>query len=130
MMGAAEAVKIHLAALDAGRNDFEDTLALIERYFEYSASGFHNGPLYNGPEENQGSCKLLALGQFCNLTEAQTLSCFGRHYRQVLDDPAGTSHGNIRQFMATGWSGIRFDQTPLRPRSALSPDEALDNNLS
>lgn len=130
MMGITEAIRIHLAALDAGRSDFEDTLALIERYFEYTASEFHNGPLHNGTDQNQGSCKLFALGQFCNLTESQTLSCFGRHYRQVLDDPAGTSHGNIRQFMATGWSGIRFDQMPLRLRGTITQDEALDKTPS
>ncbi len=129
-MTVNEAVKIHLASLDAQRSDFEDTLALIERYFDYTPAGFHNGPLFNGPGENEGSCKLFALGQFCNLSESDTLRCFGRHYQQVLDDPTGSSHGNIRQFIGTGWSGIRFEQSPLHLKSTPSQEAALESKPS
>ncbi|WP_328187066.1 HopJ type III effector protein [Marinobacter sp. OP 3.4] len=119
-----EALRIHLASLEAGHSDFEDTLALVDRHFDYAPTGFRNGPLYNDAGENEGSCKVFALGQFGNLTEAQVLSLFGRHYQGVLDDPAGTSHGNIRQFMTTGWSGIRFDAPALRPLTThLSPNQ-------
>ncbi len=109
-----EALKIHLASIAGGHSDFEDSLTLTERHFDYKPTGFRNGPLFNGPGENEGSCKAFALGQFGNLTEAQTLTLFGRHYQDVLADPAGTSHGNIRQFMTTGWSGIQFDGPALR----------------
>lgn len=123
-MNVNEALRIHLASLEAGHSDFEDTLALIGRHFNYAPTSFHNGPLNNSAGENEGSCKVFALGQFGNLTEAQTLSLFGRHYRDVLADPAGTAHGNIRQFMTTGWSGIRFDSPVLRPQTKnLSPDQ-------
>jgi len=114
-MNIIEAVRIHLASLDAGHSDFEDTLALVARHFDYSPTGFRNGPLYNAAGENEGSCKVFALAQFSNLNEAQALALFGRHYRDVLADPAGSSHGNIRQFMTTGWSGIVFDGPALRP---------------
>ncbi|SFR74651.1 HopJ type III effector protein [Marinobacter daqiaonensis] len=120
-MNLNEALRIHLASLDAGHSDFEDTLTLLERYFDYLPAGFHNGPLYNRPGENEGSCRIFALGQFGNLGEAQTLSLFGRHYRSVLDDPAGSNHGNIRQFMTTGWSGIRFEGPVLRPAVDKNP---------
>lgn len=115
-MNANDALRIHLASLQGGHSDFEDTLALIDRFFEYTPAGFHNGPLYNGPGENAGSCRVFALGQYCNLSEADTLNLFAQHYQQVLDEPAGNSHGNIRQFISTGWSGIRFDAQPLRLR--------------
>lgn len=115
-MNVNEAVRIHLASLAAGHADFDDTLALIERHFEYQPTGFHNGPLYNTAGENAGSCRVFALGQYCALTEADTLALFAQHYRQVLDEPAGSNHGNIRQFIGTGWSGIRFEDSPLRPR--------------
>lgn len=115
-MNLIEALQIHLASLEAGHSDFEDTLTLVERHCDYAPTGFHNGPLYNAAGENEGSCKVFALGQFGNLTEAQALLLFGRHYQSVLDDPAGTAHGNIRQFMTSGWSGIRFDGPALRPR--------------
>jgi len=111
-----EAVQIHLAALAAGHGDFSDTLALIDRHFDYQPAGFHNGPLYNAAGQNAGSCKVFALGRHCNLSEADTLKLFAEHYQEVMDNPAGDSHGNIRQFMGTGWSGIRFEADPLRPR--------------
>lgn len=117
-MNLTRAMQIHLASLSAGHADFEDSLALVERYFEYTPSAFRNGPLHNAAGENEGSCKLFALAQHCYLTEADTLTCFGRHYQQVLGDPAGSTHGNIRQFMGSGWSGIQFETAPLRPRPA------------
>ncbi|MGF2736401.1 HopJ type III effector protein [Marinobacter sp. DUT-1] len=117
-MNVNEAVRIHLAALEAGRSDFDDTLALIERYFEYQPTGFYNGPLFNAAGENAGSCRVFGLGRHCNLGESETLRLFAQHYQQVLDEPAGDSHGNIRQFISTGWSGIRFEGEPLRPHTA------------
>lgn len=124
-MNVSEALKIHLASLDAGHSDFEDTLALVDRHFDYMPTGFHNGPLHNAAGENEGSCKVFALGQFGNLTEAQALTLFGRHYRDVLDAPTGTAHGNIRQFMTSGWSGIRFDGPALRPRTTPSQNQDI-----
>lgn len=124
-MNVNEAVRIHLASLAAGHADFNDTLALIERHFEYQPTGFDNGPLFNAAGENAGSCRVFALGQYCNLTEADTLALFAEHYREVLDEPAGSSHGNIRQFVGTGWSGIRFEDSPLRPRP--SPNTMEEN---
>jgi hypothetical protein len=122
-MNVREALKIHLASLGAGHSDFEDTLALVGRHFGYTPTGFRNGPLRNAAGENEGSCKVFALGQFGNLTEAQTLTLFGRHYQDVLEDPSGTAHGNIRQFMTTGWSGIHFDGPALRPQSTISSQD-------
>ena len=116
-MNINEAVRIHLASLDAGHANFDDTLALIDQNFEFQPTGFNNGPVRNDAGENAGSCRVFALGQYCNLSEADTLNLFAQHYQQVLGDPAGDSHGNIRQFISTGWSGIRFDQQPLRARN-------------
>lgn len=120
-MGFQEALRIHLAALDAGRSDFEDTLALIDRFFEASPTTFQNGALVNQPDENTASCRIFALGHLAGLSEQQTLDCFGRHYQTVIDDPTGTGHANIRQFMSTGWSGVHFEGRPLIFRSAAEP---------
>ena len=116
-MNINETVRIHLASLDAGHANFDDTLVLIDRHFEFQPTGFNNGPLRNDAGENAGSCRVFALGQYCNLSEADTLNLFAQHYQQVLGDPTGDSHGNIRQFISTGWSGIRVDQQPLRARN-------------
>ena len=117
-MNVNEAVRIHLSSIEAGHAEFDDTLVLIERYFEFQPTGFHNGPLFNAQGENAGSCRVFALGRHCNLTEDETLKLFAQHYQQVLGDPAGDSHGNIRQFISSGWSGIRFEEEPLRLRPA------------
>ncbi|MEQ5837021.1 HopJ type III effector protein [Marinobacter sp. NFXS9] len=132
-MDFQNALRIHLAALDAGRSDFEDTLALVDRFFEFTPTAFRNGLLENRPDENSGSCRIFALGQLAGLAEQQTLACFGRHYRTVMDDPSGSSHANIRQFMSTGWSGIAFDGRALVFRASPldSPDsESTDDNTN
>lgn len=126
-MTLARAMAIHLASLSGGHADFEDTMALVDRYFDYSPGGFRNGPLHNAAGENEGACKTFALAQQCGLTETDTLCCFGRHYRTVLDRPAGRDHGNIRQFMGTGWSGIHFDAAVLRPKPT---DKTLEQEPS
>lgn len=115
-MNLAERVRIHLASVEAGHGQFADTLGLVEQFFQYQPTPFSNGPLKNAAGENEGSCRVFALAQHCNLNESDTLRLFAEHYQQVLDEPTGESHGNIRQFMTTGWSGIRFDSIPLRPR--------------
>jgi hypothetical protein len=39
---------------------------------------------------------------------------FGTYYRNdVLANPTGTDHGNIRNFMLSGWSEIKFDSPAL-----------------
>ena len=96
--------------------DFEDSMALIEAHFDYTPCAFSNGDQHNGAGENAGSCKILALGQLLGLSEAQTLACFGRFYRDVLATPEGSDHANIRNFMRTGWAGVHFEGTPLRRR--------------
>ena len=72
----------------------------------------------NAAGQNEGSCKILAFARLHQLTPEQTLHCFGGYYRkEVLGDPAGNSHQNIRQFMKTGWAGITFDYAPLAKAS-------------
>lgn len=57
---------------------------------------------------NEGSCKVFSFGKLASLSPEETLACFGEHYRSVVADPAGDSHGNIRAFMKTGWEGVLF----------------------
>lgn len=97
--------------------EFGDTLSVIERHYRYVPVGFRNGELVNAPGENAGSCRILAFARLHGLDESQTLHCFGRHYREdVLNDPDGDGHRNIRQFMRTGWAGVAFDESPLMRR--------------
>lgn len=93
--------------------DFEDTMQVIADNYTYTPSSFNNGDLENEAGQNEGSCKIFAFAKINNLNEEQTLKCFGRFYQDVVNTPDGTDHGNIRNFMQSGWSGISFEGTPL-----------------
>ncbi len=97
---------------------FNDTMALINRHFDYTPTCFTNGAgnvqAINKAGSNEGSCKIFALGKLLQLNEAQTLHCFGDYYRiDVLQHPEGNDHANIRNFMLHGWAGIKFDNVAL-----------------
>ena len=96
---------------------FSDCIETIDESYEFTPCSFHNGQQVNAAGENNGSCKIFAFAQLHQLDEAQTLACFGDYYRRdVLDNPQGEDHQNIRQFMQHGWGGISFDQQPLKAR--------------
>ncbi|WP_432698562.1 HopJ type III effector protein [Marinobacterium sp. YM272] len=96
--------------------EFEDSMAVIDEHFDYTPAAFTNGEQQNDAGQNAGSCKILAFGQLMNLSEEQTLRCFGRFYQDVLNTPEGSDHGNIRNFMKSGWNGVTFASTPLQRR--------------
>lgn len=93
---------------------FQQTITLIDALYEFTPTAFQNGEQSNAAGENNGSCKILAFALLHQLSEPQTLQLFGDFYRlEVLPDVKGTNHGNIRNFMRTGWDGIEFHGTPL-----------------
>lgn len=93
---------------------FTDTMAVVEHAYTFTPAAFTNGNLRNEAGQNSGSCKLFAFAMLNHLSEQQTLACFGAYYRDdVLKHPQGTDHQNIRNFMKTGWAGVKFDSMPL-----------------
>ena len=93
---------------------FTETIAVIEENYDFTPTAFENGELQNAAGENSGSCKLFAFAQLQNLSQAETLACFGAYYSdEVLKNPEGTNHQNIRNFMKTGWDGIKFNGSAL-----------------
>jgi hypothetical protein len=95
--------------------EFDEVMGVIDSTYTFTPTVFTNGELSNEADTNNGSCKIFAFGQLNGLDEAQTLACFGTYYRDdVLKQPEGDNHGNIRNFMKTGWNGIRFESEPLR----------------
>ena len=93
---------------------FAETIAVIEENYNFTPTAFQNGLQYNPAEENSGSCKLFAFAQVHDLSPEETLSCFGGYYfDDVLQHPEGSNHQNIRNFMKTGWNGIRFEGEAL-----------------
>jgi hypothetical protein len=102
--------------------EFPDSIAIINALYEYKPTGFRNHDVISEAGQNVGSCKLFAFARLHDLTESETLACFGAYYRaDVLRNPEGDSHPNIRQFMKTGWDGIEFFGVPLRAKQNI-PD--------
>jgi hypothetical protein len=94
--------------------EFADVMQVISQFYTYQPTGFSNGPLHNAADSNEGSCKIFYFAQLNGLTEFETLSLFGSYYRDdVLANPTATDHGNIRNFMLSGWAGINFDRAAL-----------------
>lgn len=98
------------------QTDFEDTITIINQLYYYYPTRFSNGltqTVINEAGQNEGSCRIFAFALLNQLSAASTLACFGRFYKDVLNEPQGTSHGNIRAFMRDGWAGVVFDGCAL-----------------
>lgn len=93
---------------------FDETMTVIDKYYNFEPTAFSNGNIRNNSGENNGSCKLFAFAKLQGLSEQQTLDCFGQYYRHdVLNNPAADDHQNIRNFMKTGWTSLKFEHQPL-----------------
>ena len=98
--------------------DFADVMSVVADNYDYTATAFKNGELQNEAGQNEGSCKLFAFAKLNQLDADQTLALFGAYYRDdVLGKPEGTDHGNIRNFMKTGWDGVVFSAEALAKKS-------------
>jgi len=93
--------------------DFKETIAVIENNYNFTPSAFKNGELENEISQNQGSCKVFSFAIQQELTKEETLACFGQYYVEVLEDPNGTGHQNIRNFMKTSFDGLQFENETL-----------------
>lgn len=90
--------------------EFNEVMAVISANYHYQPCRFSNGDLTNEAGSNEGSCKIFAFAKLHNLSQETTLACFGQYYREdVLLNPEGTDHGNIRNFIKQGWQGINFE---------------------
>ena len=107
--------------------DFQQVIQVIDQHYDFTPTRFHNGDQVNEANTNNGSCKILAFGQLHQLNEQATLNAFGDFYtRDVLQNPEGKDHQNIRNFMKTGWSGVQFDGQAfavIRSKSRKSPPD-------
>lgn len=94
---------------------FTDTIATVEENYIFTPTAFQNGTQHNASGENSGSCKLFAFAKLQNLSQDETLACFGAYYfEDVLKNPTGTDHQNIRNFMIHSWTGIKFEGEALK----------------
>ncbi len=105
-----------LALLDSAPEsiEFNDVMRVIGDNYSFTPTAFTCGEAVNEIGTNEGSCKILAFGLKNSLTPQQTLALFGRFYREdVLGNPDGADHANIRNFIVAGWNGVKFENNPL-----------------
>ena len=97
--------------------NFKEVIAYIDENYDFTPTKFTNGNTINEANQNNGSCKVFSFAQLKNLSKEQTLSLFGEFYREdVLKNPDGTDHQNIRNFIEFGWDGISFDGEALKKK--------------
>jgi hypothetical protein len=98
---------------------FSETIAVIDTNYDFTPTAFKNGELLNEAGQNNGSCKLFSFARLHGLTQLQTLQCFGAFYHNdVLKNPQGTDHQNIRNFIRFGWDGVVFQGNALTYKAA------------
>lgn len=98
--------------------DFNDVMDVIQENYRYQETEFMNGlgdsVIVNAAGTNEGSCKIFAFARLNNLSRDETLACFGSFYWiEVLQQPEGKNHQNIRSFIKHGWDGISFSGVAL-----------------
>lgn len=93
---------------------FSEVIAYIDENYEFTPTAFKNGDTTNQAGQNNGSCKVFSFAKAKELTKEQTLQLFGEFYRDdVLKNPDGDDHQNIRNFIRFGWEEIIFDGEAL-----------------
>ena len=98
---------------------FDQTLSVIDANYQFTPTRFRNGDAVNEADQNQGSCKLLSFAQLQGLSADEALACFGQYYRDdVLGNPDGSDHQNIRNCIRYGWEGVVFEGRALTARAS------------
>ncbi|KAK3268823.1 hypothetical protein CYMTET_22692 [Cymbomonas tetramitiformis] len=97
---------------------FNEVMAQVEESYRFTPTEYTSGfgtddELVNPAGTNNGSNKVFAFGMLYELTEEQTLRLFCQFFEDVKASPDGTDHGNIRNFMKSGWPGIRMPTLSL-----------------
>ncbi len=95
--------------------EFQEVIAVIDASYQFQPTKFRNGNTVNEAGQNSGSCKVFSFAKLNGLSQEETLACFGAFYRNdVLQNPEGTDHQNIRNFIEFGWDGIEFEGQALQ----------------
>ncbi len=95
----------------------EANIKAIQSVHHVPVQGFSVGLHRNASGENMGSLTILGFAKLYGLREDQVLSLFGEAAEEVLKDPDGTNHPNIRAFLKQGLSGVTFYDGGIRLHS-------------
>lgn len=94
--------------------EFKDVIAFIDEHYDFTPTKFNNGNTVNDAGQNNGSCKIFSFAKLNDLSKEETLNLFGEFYRDdVLKNPDGSDHQNIRNFMKSGWDEVSFEGKAL-----------------
>ncbi|WP_226065452.1 HopJ type III effector protein [Kaistella polysaccharea] len=94
--------------------DFKEVISFIDKNYKFTPTKFTNGNTVNKANQNNGSCKIFSFAKLNDLSKKETLALFGAFYREdVLGNPEGIDHQNIRNFTDFGWDGISFEGDAL-----------------
>ena len=97
--------------------DFKEVIAFIDEQYDFTPTKFTNGNVTNEANENNGSCKVFSFAKLNELSKEETLALFGAFYREdVLNNPNGNDHQNIRNFLKFGCDGISFEGEVLNKK--------------
>ena len=96
------------------KKSFQETIAYSDTNYNFTPTTFKNGNQINNVGENNGSCKIFAFAKIHQLEKEETLALFGSYYfEDVIKNPEGNDHQNIRNFITFGWDGISFEVDAL-----------------
>ncbi|TWP30853.1 type III effector [Apibacter muscae] len=99
--------------------EFNEVIAYIDNHYNFTPTSFKNGDINNESGQNNGSCKVFSFAKLHQVSKEKTLFLFGKFYREdVLKNPEGTDHANIRNFMKYGWEGMGFKDQALKKKVA------------
>lgn len=84
-------------------------IAAIESTYLISPQGFKVGDVFNEPGDNMGSLAILGFARLHNLPLEKVLPIFGEAYDEVMANPEGDDHKNIRALIKFGVESVVFD---------------------
>lgn len=105
-----------LHGIETGVLNFADIIVFIDSHYTYTPVEFQNGEIANAAGTNEGSAKVFSFAKLHGLNQLDTLKLFAEHYQSVLNNPDGTDHANIRNFIHYGWQGFGLPKNALTPK--------------
>lgn len=95
--------------MDSSNLMLEDVLEMINAHYETQLLEYSVGNIVNKQGENEATGLILSYAALSNMNKETTLKLWGQYYRDVLKNPNGTDHANIREFMKNGWNSVPFE---------------------
>ena len=99
-----------LTKMDPTSIRFAATMDALNASYDTRPVPFSVGATHSEAGQNNGSALIISFAKHVGLTKDEALALFGEHYASVRAEPEGTSHSNIRSFMAGGFACVSFPE--------------------